>query len=87
MAIKETIKTVFGEERECYIRLNNVEASNHGVPAKALFRAFLSKESFDLKANYVAEFDVEFDVAVDKAIWPQSYKALVEQEGFSSKEV
>ena len=79
MAIKATITTSFGEDRECYIRLNNVEASNHGVPAKALFRAFLSKEAFDGGSNFVAEFDVEFEADVSQLLWSQAYAELTVQ--------
>lgn len=80
MAITEKIKTSFGEERECYIRLNNMETSNHGMPAKALFRAFLSQAAFKDGAHYVAEFDIEFDADVSKPIWKQAYVSLIKQE-------
>lgn len=86
MAIIATITTSFGEERECYIRLNSVEASNHGAPAQALFRAFLSKQAFETGSHYVAEFGVEFAVDVSQPIWPQAYAALVDQEGFDGTE-
>lgn len=87
MAIKATIPTQFGENRECYIRLNHIEASNHGVPANALFRSFLSKAAFDAGSNYVAEFTVDFLPDVSQPLWPQAYAALVAQEGFAPAEV
>lgn len=84
MAINAKIITSFGEERDCYIRLNNVEASNHGVASKALFRAFLSEEAFKSGAGYVAEFDVEFDADASGVIWEQAYNALIAQEGLET---
>ena len=83
MAITTTIKTRFGEDRDCYIRLNSIEASNHGILAKALFRAFLSQEAFQAGSHYVAEFDVEFPADVSAPLWEQAYDALIEQEQFA----
>ncbi len=85
MAINAKIKTSFGEERDCYIRLNHVEASNHGVTSNALFRAFLSEEAFKSGAHYVAEFPVEFEADASGVIWEQAYAALIEQEGFDQE--
>ena len=82
MAITTTIQTSFGEERECYIRLNNMEASNHGMPAKALFRAFLSQATFADGSHYVAEFDVEFQADVSKPLWSQAYAELIEENAW-----
>ena len=76
MAIQATITTQHGEDRELYIRLNNVEASNHGVAANALFRGFISKEKFDAGANYLWEREVEFSADVTKPLWGQAYQAL-----------
>lgn len=86
MAIQATVPTQFGEDRNCYIRLNNIEASNHGVPATALFRAFLSQEAFEAGSHFVAEFNVEFTPDVSLPLWPQAYSALAAQEGFESPE-
>lgn len=86
MAITATITTQFGEGREVYIRLNNVEASNHGLPAHALFRGFLSKAAFEAGAHYVWERQVEFAPDVSQSLWPQAYAALVTQEGFDADE-
>ena len=87
MAIQATVPTQFGEDRNCYIRLSNIEASNHGMPATALFRAFLSQAAFEAGSHYVAEFNVEFMPDVSQPLWPQAYAALVEQEGFAATEV
>lgn len=86
MAITAKIRTVYGEERECYIRLNNVEANNHYMPATALFRAFLSKEAFESHSHYVAEFDVKFQADVSEPLWSQAYEALIDREGFDLAE-
>lgn len=76
MAIKATVTTKFGEDREVYIRLNNIEASNHGVTSYALFRGFLSKEAFDSGASFVHEEVIEFSADVSAPLWDQAYSAL-----------
>lgn len=86
MAIKATVTTLFGEEREVYIRLNNVEASNHGWASNALFRGFLSKEAFQAGAHYVWEKEIQFAPDVSQPIWQQAYAALIEAEGFEAQE-
>ncbi|MGV0912443.1 hypothetical protein [Martelella sp. FOR1707] len=83
MAIQATVPTQYGENRNCYIRLNNVEASNHGVNAVALFRGFLTEAAFQSGAHYVWEATVEFSADVSQPIWPQAYAALKAQEAFS----
>lgn len=87
MAIKATVPTQFGEDREVYIRLNNVEASNHGATSLALFRGFLSKEAFNAGAHYVWEKWVEFTPDVSQPLWHQAYAALIAQEGLDAVEV
>ena len=87
MAIQATITTQFGEERECYIRLNNIEASNHGAPARALFRGFLSREAFEGAASFVWEREVEFTPDVASPLWPQAYAAMTAQEGLTGLKV
>ncbi|PIE07074.1 MAG: hypothetical protein CSA74_09215 [Rhodobacterales bacterium] len=87
MAISETVSTQFGEERECYIRLNSVEVSNHDVPARALFRGFLSRDAFQGGAAFVWEREVAFSADVAEPLWPQAYAALAGEEGFSGAEV
>ncbi len=86
MAIIAKIQTTFGETRECYIRLNSMEASNHGVSTNALFRAFLSAEAFQSGAHYVAQFNVDFIADVSAPLWEQAYAALIEQESWSDCE-
>jgi hypothetical protein len=76
MAITATVATEFGEDREVYIRLNNIEANNHGVKAMALFRGYLSQAAFQAGARYVWEASVEFVPDVSQPIWPQAYAVL-----------
>jgi hypothetical protein len=76
MAIKATLETSYGEERELYIRLNNIEASNHGVTSTAMFRGFLSEEAFNAGKQFLWEHTVEFTPDVSKPLWEQAYKAL-----------
>ena len=87
MAITAKVRTMFGEEREVYIRLNSVESSNHGWPSHALFRGFLSKEAFQAGAHYVWEKEIEFTPDVSQPIWEQAYAALIEQSEFDPEEV
>lgn len=87
MAIEENVITQFGEERPCYIRLNNVEVSNHGVPAQALFRGFLTRDAFETGASFAWERRIEFTADVSLPLWPQAYGALVAKEKFTGKEV
>ena len=76
MAINATVETIHGEERELYIRLNNLEASNHGATSFAKFRGFISREKFESGANYLWELDVEFNADVNLPLWPQAYSHL-----------
>lgn len=79
MAIQATVKTDFGEERIIYIRLNNIEASNHGVPSNVKFRGFISKEAFESGSRYLWEKDIEFLADVELPLWAQAYDALKHQ--------
>ena len=76
MAIKATVETSYGEERELYIRLNNIEASNHGVESRALFRGFLSEDAYNSGKQFLWEHTVEFTPDVGKPLWDQAYRAL-----------
>ena len=87
MAVKAKVQTLFGEEREVYIRLNSVEASNHGWASHALFRGFLSKEAFQSGSHYVWEKEIEFFPDVSKPVWEQAYEALKKEQGFEGIEV
>lgn len=76
MAILARVKTIHGEEKELYIRINNVEVSNHGVKATALIRGFVSKDAFDNKMHFLHEEYVEFDSDVSEPLWGQVYSEL-----------
>lgn len=79
MAIQATIETVYGESKSAYIRLNNVEVSNHGVKANALFRGFSSKEAFKSGKHYLYEKSIEFNANVSIPLWEQAYDELLKQ--------
>lgn len=81
MAILATVLTVYGEERELYIRLNNTEVSNHGVKSTALFRGFLSKDAFDAGSHFMFEKQVEFTANVSEPIWEQAYTVFKKEFG------
>ena len=80
MAIKALIETLFGDKQECYIRLNNIEVSNHGSKSIALFRGYLTKEAFEKGKHFVFEKTIEFDVNVSTPIWEQAYSAVKTDE-------
>lgn len=86
MAVKAKVMTTFGEERQVYIRLNSIEASNHGQPAHALFRGFLSKEAFETKAHYVWECEIAFKADVAAPLWQQAYAALKSRDDMGTME-
>lgn len=83
MAIQATVNTEFGEERILYIRLNNIEASNHGVLSNVKFRGFISKEAFEGGSRYLWEKDMDFLANVDLPLWAQAYSALKKEIMFS----
>ncbi|EOX3456117.1 hypothetical protein ACPFUK_003332 [Vibrio cholerae] len=76
MAVLAKVVTMHGEEKELYVRLNNVEVSNHGVQANALFRGFISREAFDNGFHYVWEREFQFTADVSKPVWEQAYAQL-----------
>lgn len=76
MAIKATVETNFGEQREVYIRINNVETNNHNVPSVVLVRGFLSREAYLAKKQYVWEAVIECPLDVSTPLWPQIYAAV-----------
>lgn len=76
MAIEATVTTLHGESRKLYIRLNNVESSNHGVTTQAKFRGFLSRDAFVGGFHFVWEQDLEFLADVTLPLWSQAYAAL-----------
>ena len=87
MAILATVTTEHGEERELYIRLNNMNASNHGVHSKATFRGFASKASFDEGKRYMYEHEIGFMADVSKPLWEQAYSELKKEIDFSTEDV
>ncbi|ALN97537.1 hypothetical protein [Aeromonas sp. ARM81] len=76
MAVNAMVMTKFGEERELYIRVNNIESSNHGVESNALFRGYISQEAFQGGAHYVWENNVSFIADVTIPLWDQAYGEL-----------
>lgn len=76
MAIITNVKTSFGEDRKLYIRLNSIEASNHGELSTAKFRGFISQVAYQAGANYAWEYDAEFMADVAQPLWGQAYQAL-----------
>lgn len=87
MAILQTVETMFGEEKELYIRVNSVEVSNHGVKASALLRGFASKEAFEDKKHYMYEETIEFDADVSGNLWEQAYSVFCENLGIENNQV
>lgn len=87
MAILATVETNYGEDRELYIRINNVEVSNHGVKASALIRGFASKEAFENKKHYMYEETIEFDADVSGNLWEQAYSVFCESLGIENNQV
>lgn len=78
MALLAEVETIHGEKRKLYIRLNNVEVSNHGVGSRALFRGFLSEQAFKEQKHFLWEEYIEFKPDVSKPVWEQAYAALSE---------
>lgn len=76
MAIVAEVETIHGEKRRLYIRLNNIEASNHGVDSFALFRGFLSEAAFKEGKHFLWEGTIQFQADVSKPLWEQAYEAL-----------
>lgn len=76
MAVTANLETSYGETRALYVRVNNVEASNHGAPGYALCRGFFSQAAFEEGKPFVWEQTVEFTPDVSQPIWAQAYAAL-----------
>ena len=83
MALQATVTDAYGEERNLYIRLNNIESSNHGVASSAKFRGFLNQDAFNDKRHYLWEQDIEFIADVSQPLWPQAYEAVKQSVGFT----
>lgn len=77
MAVIAHLETEFGESRDLYVRLNNFEQlANHGVPAVARFRGYLSEEAFRGGRGFVWEMLVPFDADAPAEPWQLAYAAL-----------
>ena len=87
MATIQTVQTFYGEDRELYIRLNNIEVSNHGVVSFAKFRGFVSRETYLSGGKYLWEQDIQFNADVSQPLWPQAYEKLISDNGWVSNEV
>lgn len=84
MALIANLETNYGETRELYVRINNIEASNHGMPAQALARGFLSREAFQDGKHFVWERQFEFAPDVSGSLWAQGYAALKADPDFAN---
>lgn len=73
MAISAVVQTPYGEDRDLYIRINNISTSNHGVSSYALFRGFISREAFLAGSSYLWEKELELVLDVSQPIWTQTY--------------
>lgn len=69
--------TDFGESRQLYFRINNVDASNHGVASVARVRGYISRLAFEAGGAYMKEYGaIEFTPNVSDPLWTQGYTAL-----------
>ncbi len=90
MAIRGTLVTKFGEERECYIRINNVEnAANHGISWQPRLRAYLVDFTIEASPPYVwasieagLEIECEVDLTIPKSSWDQMYEQIMVNKDF-----
>lgn len=76
MALQATLETVHGDLRALYIRINHAQVSNHGQPASALARGFVSRAAFEAGKSFVWEQGLTFDADVSQPLWAQAYAAL-----------
>lgn len=83
MALKVTLPTSIGESRELYVRVNSVTATNHGAPAVATLRGYISQQAFEEHKAYVYETEVEFEVDVEIPLWTQAYEAAKQLPEFA----
>jgi len=90
MGIKARVMTKFGEKRDCYVRINNVDDvqnNKDGTTVKPRLRAYL--DSFENGKPYVwdsveADLKLEFIVDISKPLWDQIYEELIKDEAFKS---
>jgi hypothetical protein len=79
MALKIQLPTLYGETRNLYVRVNNVDQlTNHDEagPDAVRFRGYLSEKAFDDRAAFVWELVLPCKIDVSKPAWPQAYAAL-----------
>ena len=86
MAVYNQVETLFGENRTLYIRLNDVEAANHGVSAAARFRGFNSLTAWQDGRPFMWEKVIEFPADVSGNLWQQAYSALKSDPAFAEAE-
>lgn len=84
MALSNSMTTQFGENRQLYVRINNMSVSNHGVNASVLFRGYLSQEAFQAGGMFLWEQEMDIPLAVDHSLWTQAYQALKATEQFQN---
>lgn len=84
MGLTVNIETNYGVSQAAYVRLNNMEVSNNGCKAVALFRGYLSKDAYEEGKGYLWEQTIEFDADVTLPLWPQAYAALESFPEFST---
>jgi hypothetical protein len=76
LLVKKELKN--GMQGEFYLRVNNVEASNHNTKNFALVRYYASKEAFDSGKNFIEEDGIEFECACSDNLWEKAYLKLRE---------
>lgn len=87
MAIITKVETIHGENRELYLRVNNVEVVNHNVPATATIRGFTSREAYESKKHYIYENVIDFNADVSGNLWEQAYNAFCDNLGIENNQV
>ena len=87
MAIKAVVKTIYGKDVELYLRINNIDVSNHGVESIALIRGYISKEAFDSGNHYAYQESINFDADVSSNLWEQAYIAFCTLKNIENKQV
>lgn len=77
MAILTTVFVdALGEEKEIYVRINNIESNNHGAESRALLRGYASETAFkEHGAGFIWEKSIPFTADITQPIWQQVYQA------------
>lgn len=84
MALTATLTTQYGETRSLYVRINNLESSNHGVQSNILFRGYVGQAEFAAGGGFVYEQELKVDLDVTQPLWEQAYLALKATEQFAN---